>query len=67
MQFVANVAYYLLLIKNNKYMNNGVHTHTRKKHEYAYIYVYEKKRQLRQHNPDEAIIHIGWDVLPIIY
>lgn len=48
-------------------MNNGVHTHTRKKHEYAYIYVYEKKRQYRQHNPDEASIHIGSSVLPIIY
>ena len=48
-------------------MNNGVHTHTRKKHEYAYIYVYEKKRQYRQHNPDEASIHIDSSVLPIIY
>ena len=48
-------------------MNNGMHTHTRKKHEYAYIYVYEKKRQYRQHNPDEASIHIGLGVLPIIY
>lgn len=47
-------------------MNNGVHTHTRKKHEYAYIYVYGKKRQYRQHNTDEASIHIGSDVLPII-
>nr|DAS68467.1 MAG TPA: hypothetical protein [Caudoviricetes sp.] len=67
MQFVAYVANYLLLIKNNKYMYNGVHTHTRKKHEYAYIYVYEKKQQYRQHNPDEASIHIGSSVLPIIY
>ena len=41
--------------------------YTRKKREYAYIYVYEKKRQHRQHNPDEASIHIGLHVLPIIY
>lgn len=48
-------------------MNNGVHTHTRKKHEYAYICLRKKKRQYRQHNPDEASIHIGSIVLPIIY
>ena len=66
MQFVADVANYLLLIKNNKYVNNGTHTYTRKKHEYAYIYVYKKKRQHRQHNTDEASIHIGSSVLPII-
>lgn len=59
MQFVADVAYYLLLIKNNKYMNKRLYTYTRKKPEYAYIYVYEKKRQYRQHNPDEAIFYMG--------
>lgn len=47
-------------------MNKWVYTYTRKKREYAYIYVYEKKRQHRQHNPDEASIHIGSGVLPII-
>lgn len=48
-------------------MNKWAYTYTRKKREYAYIYVYEKKRQHRQHNPDEANIHIGSCVLPIIY
>lgn len=48
-------------------MNKWAYTYTRKKREYAYIYVYEKKRQHRQHNPDEASIHIGSCVLPIIY
>lgn len=57
--FVADVAYYLLLIKNNKYMNKCLYTYTREKHEYAYIYVYEKKRQHRQHKPDEAIFYKG--------
>ena len=67
MRFVADVANYLQLIINNKYMNKWAYTYTRKKREYAYIYVYEKKRQHRQHNPDEASIHIGLGVLPIIY
>ena len=48
-------------------MNNGVHTHTRKKHEYAYIYVYEKNGNIGNTTPDEASIHIGSSVLPIIY
>jgi len=59
MQFVAYVAYYLLLIKNNKYMNKCMYTYTRKKRKYAYIYIWEKKRQHRQHNPDEARFYIG--------
>ena len=45
MQFVADVFYYLLLIKNNKYMNKCLYTYTRKKRKYAYIYIYEQKKQ----------------------
>jgi hypothetical protein len=59
MQFVADVSNYLLLIKNNKYMNKCLYTYTRKKRKYAYIYIWEKKRQHRQHNPDEAIFYMG--------
>nr|DAS67187.1 MAG TPA: hypothetical protein [Caudoviricetes sp.] len=39
MRFVADVFDYLLLIKNNKYMNKCLYTYTRKKRKYAYIYI----------------------------
>lgn len=46
-------------------MNKWAYTYTRKKPEYAYIYIWRKKTQHRQHNPDEASIHMGSGVLPI--
>ena len=48
-------------------MNKWGYIYTRKKPEYAYIYIWRKKTKHRQHNPDEASIHIGLGVLPIIY
>lgn len=59
MQFVADVFYYLLLIKNNKYMNKCLYTYTRKNAN-TRIYIYEqKKTKHRQHNPDEARFYMG--------
>lgn len=42
-----------------------IHIHVKNTNTRIYMFT-KKKRQYRQHNPDEASIHIGSGVLPII-